>query len=72
MYLQEDIWNIFIFTDILLTVIIVILLAFIFEVNNKEYYKLKRVLKFAISLPGAPILTSFVDSLKIACNYEGE
>ncbi|XP_011068876.1 PREDICTED: cytochrome P450 4c3-like [Acromyrmex echinatior] len=45
-------------------------MAFIFEVNKKEFYKLKKKLEFVISLPGASIFSSLVESLQIACNYK--
>jgi len=47
-------------------------MTFIFEVNKKKFYKLKKNLEFIISLPGASIFSSLVDSLQIACNYKGE
>ncbi|XP_018347833.1 PREDICTED: cytochrome P450 4C1-like [Trachymyrmex septentrionalis] len=45
-------------------------MTFIFEVNKKKFYKLKKNLEFVISLPGASIFSSLVDSLQIACNYK--
>ncbi|XP_024892703.1 uncharacterized protein LOC112467967 [Temnothorax curvispinosus] len=45
-------------------------MIFIFEVNRKKIYKLKRNLEFAFSLPGVSILSSFVNSLQIAYNYK--
>lgn len=47
-------------------------MVFIFEANKKEFYKLKKNLEFVISLPGASIFSSFVNSLQIACNRKGE
>ncbi|XP_011634953.1 LOW QUALITY PROTEIN: cytochrome P450 4c3-like [Pogonomyrmex barbatus] len=46
-------------------------MIFIFEINKKDYYNLKRNLEFAFSLPGPPILLSIVHSLQIACSYKG-
>lgn len=40
--------------------------------NRKEYYKIKRNLQFAASLPGESILSSIVKSLEIAYNYKGK
>ncbi|KAL6265544.1 hypothetical protein P5V15_002339 [Pogonomyrmex californicus] len=45
-------------------------MIFIFEINKKDYYNLKRNLEFAFSLPGPPILLSIVHSLQIACSYK--
>ncbi|XP_071563009.1 cytochrome P450 4C1-like isoform X2 [Temnothorax nylanderi] len=55
---------------LLATIVPILLMIFIFKVNRKEIYKLKRNLEFAFSLPGASILSSFVNSLQIACNYK--
>ncbi|XP_012061597.1 PREDICTED: LOW QUALITY PROTEIN: cytochrome P450 4C1-like [Atta cephalotes] len=45
-------------------------MTFIFEVNKNKFYKLKKNLEFIISLPGASIFSSLVDSLQVACNYK--
>ncbi|KAG5326375.1 CP4C1 protein, partial [Acromyrmex heyeri] len=54
----------------LTAVVIILFMVFIFEVNKKELYKLKKKLEFIISLPGASIFSSLVDSLQIAYNYK--
>ncbi|XP_067215787.1 cytochrome P450 4C1-like isoform X1 [Linepithema humile] len=59
-----------IFTDMLFVIVIILLLVYFFELNKKKYYKLKRNLQFAFSLPGESILTVFVKTLQIAWKYE--
>ncbi|XP_011699665.1 PREDICTED: cytochrome P450 4d2-like [Wasmannia auropunctata] len=54
----------------LAAVAVILIIIFIFVVNKKEFYKLKRNLEFAFSLPGAPIFLSVVNSLQIALNYK--
>ncbi|XP_011707251.1 PREDICTED: cytochrome P450 4C1-like [Wasmannia auropunctata] len=54
----------------LAAIVVILLTAFILKVNKKRYYKLKRNLEFVISLPGASILSSFINTLKVACNYK--
>jgi len=53
-------------------VIIILFITFIFGVKNKQFYKLIKNFKFAISLPGASTFLTFVDSLQIAYNYNGK
>lgn len=48
----------------------ILLMIFVIGFNKKEYYKLKRNLKFAFSLPGPSIFSLFINSLQIACNYK--
>ncbi|XP_071641753.1 cytochrome P450 4c3-like isoform X1 [Temnothorax longispinosus] len=55
---------------LLAAIVPILLMIFIFEVNRKKIYKLKRNLEFAFSLPGVSILSSFVNSLQIAYNYK--
>ncbi|XP_071641752.1 cytochrome P450 4C1-like isoform X2 [Temnothorax longispinosus] len=55
---------------LLAAIVPILLMIFIFKVNRKKIYKLKRNLEFAFSLPGASILSSFVNSLQIAYGYK--
>jgi len=47
-------------------------ITFLFGVKKKQFYKLRKNLEFAISLPGASIFSTFVDSLQITYNYNGK